>query len=122
MKLKFVKKYLKNNLRKRFIEISHVEFSFSILLIEKFEEELRFYVDYRKLNHLSKKDKYSLFLIDETLIQLKEIKVFLKLNIRQIFHKLKMNMKFENLIIFSCRFEAYIDKILSFELFEESSF
>ena len=49
-KLNFVKKYFENNLKKEFIVVSHVFCSSSILLIKRLSEELRFCVDYRKLN------------------------------------------------------------------------
>jgi hypothetical protein len=43
---------------------------------------LRFCVDYRKLNALTKKDRYPLPLIDEILQRLTKAKIFTKLDIR----------------------------------------
>jgi hypothetical protein len=67
-KLKIIKKYLENNLKKRFIATNRSSFVSSVMFMEKTNESLKFCVDYRKLNQLTKKNKYSLFLIDETLI------------------------------------------------------
>ena len=86
-KLNFVKKYFENNLKKEFIMISHAFCFSSILLIKKLSEELKFCVDYRKLNQMIKKDKYSISLIIETFAQLSKAKIFSKIDIRQIFHK-----------------------------------
>ena len=116
MELEFVKKYLEDNLRKGFIEASHAACSSPILLAKKPGGGLCFCVDYRKLNQLSKKDRYPLPLIDETLAQLKEAKVFSKLNIRQAFHKLRMARESEDLTTFNCRFGAYKYKVLPFGL------
>ena len=54
-KLNFVKKYLENNLKKEFIIVSRVFCFSSILLIQKSSEELKFCVDYRRLNQMIKK-------------------------------------------------------------------
>ena len=65
-----VKKYLKNNLNKDFIQISSVLIASSVLFIQKSGEKLRFCVNYRKLNIITKKNQYSLSLIEETLTRM----------------------------------------------------
>ena len=117
-KLNFVKKYFENNLKKEFIIISHASCFSSILLIKKSSEELKFCVDYRKLNQMIKKNKYSISLIIETFAQLSKAKIFSKINIRQIFHKLRMKKTFENLIIFITKFDVYKWRVLLFDLIE----
>jgi hypothetical protein len=119
-KLKIVKKYLENNLEKRFIAASRSSFVSSIMFMKKTNESLRFYVDYKKLNQLIKKNKYFLSFIDETLTYLDKTKYFIKLNIRQTFHRIKIaDAEFENLIIFRIRFDAYKYRVLTFELCNE---
>ena len=113
--LEFVK-YLEENLRKGFIEASHAACSSPILLARKPNGGLRFCVDYRRLNQLSKKDRYPIPLIEETLAQLKEAKIFSKIDIRQAFHKLRMAMESEDLTTFNSRFGAYKYKVLPFGL------
>ena len=64
-------------------------------------------MDYRRLNELTVKDAYPISLIEETLAQLKNAKVFTKINIWQAFHKLQMAADLEDYITFSCRFGAF---------------
>ncbi len=66
--LKVVKKYLVKNLNKGFIKPSQVLFITLVLFIKKLDRSLYFYIDYRKLNLLTKKDRYLLLLIDKTLV------------------------------------------------------
>jgi hypothetical protein len=87
--LKIVKKYLEDNLEKNFITASRSFFVSSVMFMKKTNESLKFCVDYRKLNQLIKKNRYSLSLIDETFVHLKKTKYFIKLDIRQTFHRLK---------------------------------
>ena len=117
-KLNFVKKYFENNLKKEFIVVNHVFCFSSILLIKKSNEELRFCVNYRKLNQMIKKDRYFISLITETFAQLSKVKIFSKINIRQIFYKLRMKKTLENLIIFITKFDVYKWRVLSFKLIE----
>ena len=82
-KLKITKKYLTSHLDKKFIISSSAIFIFFILFIKKTDEKfLKFYVNYRKLNTLIKKDRYLLFLIDETLARIEKTKIFIKFNIK----------------------------------------
>ncbi len=66
-KLQKIKKYLIDHLNKKFIFSSFASYVSLILFIEKKDDSLRFCVDYRKLNALIKRDRYSLSLIDEIL-------------------------------------------------------
>ena len=64
-KLKKLRKYLKINERKEFIRKSQSFAEHSILFVLKKDEELRLCVDYRKLNEITIKNRYSLFNIEE---------------------------------------------------------
>jgi hypothetical protein len=68
--LLLIKKYLKEHLNKKFIESSIAFYASLILFVKKSDDELRFCVDYRKLNAIIKKNKYSIFLIAETIARL----------------------------------------------------
>ncbi len=68
--LLLMKKYFKEHLNKKFIESSTASYVSSILFAKKSDDELRFCVDYRKLNVITKKNKYSIFLIAETIARL----------------------------------------------------
>jgi hypothetical protein len=96
-------------------------FASSMMFMKKTNESLRFCVDYRKFNQLIKKNKYSLSLIEETLTHLSKTKYFIKLDVRQTFHRIRItNVEFEDLITFKIRFDVYKYRVLSFELCNES--
>jgi hypothetical protein len=53
--LLLIKKYLKEHLDKEFIESSTISYASLILFAKKSDDELRFCVNYRKLNAITKK-------------------------------------------------------------------
>jgi Reverse transcriptase (RNA-dependent DNA polymerase) len=114
--LKVVKKYLTKNLDKGFIKPSQAPFVAPILFVKKPDGSLCFCIDYRKLNLLTKKDRYPLPLIDETLARIRRAKLFTKLNIRQAFHRIRIHPNSEELTTFRTRFRAYKYKVLPFRL------
>lgn len=114
--LEFVKKFLEEHLKKGFIEASSAPCSSPILLAKKPGGGVRFCVDYRKLNELTKKDAYPLPLIEETLAQLKRARIFTKIDIRQAFFKLRMAVEAEDLTTMTTRFGAFKWKVLPFGL------
>ena len=69
-KFEQIKKYLNEHLKKIFIVSSQVSFALFVLFIEKLNKELRFYVDYKKLNVIIKRNRYFILLIDEILIRI----------------------------------------------------
>ena len=87
-----------------------------ILFVRKLNGGLRFYIDYKKLNGMIKKDKYPLSLINETLIRLDYTKFFTKLDIRQTFYRIRMKEENEDLITFRIRFGAFKYRVISFNL------
>jgi hypothetical protein len=72
--LLLVKKYLKEHLNKSFIESSIATYASLILFAKKSENELKFCVNYRKLNAITKKNRYSISLIAETIVRLSKAK------------------------------------------------
>ena len=120
-KLKAVKKYLEKNLHKGFIEPSQAPFTASVLFIWKGNSALRFCIDYWKLNALTKKDQYSLPLVDKTLAWISQAKIFIKLDICQAFHCICMNPESEKLIMFRTCYESYKCKVLPFGLTNRSA-
>jgi len=121
-KLQKIKKYLIKHLNKEFIFFSFVSYISLILFAEKKDESLRFCVDYRKLNALIKRNRYSLPLIDETLARIQESKYLTRLNIIVAFNKLQMHSDSEDLTIFIIFFDSYKYHVMLFELINESTF
>jgi len=62
-----LRRYLNENLSKDFIQVSHSQMIIFVLFIKKLEEELCFCMNYRDLNAVTIKNRYSLSLISETL-------------------------------------------------------
>ncbi len=88
VKLLKVKKYLNENLLKKFITFSQTLYSFLVLFILKANEDLWFCVNYWKLNVIFKRNKYSLLLIDEIIDKIVSCKHLTRLNIISTFNKL----------------------------------
>ena len=86
--LEFMKKFLGERLKKSFIKTSRTPYFLPILLVKKSGDGIRFCVNYKKLNELTKKYAYPILLIAKTLTQLKNAKMFTKIDIWQAFHKL----------------------------------
>jgi hypothetical protein len=68
--LLLIKKYLKEHLNKSFIESNTASYASLILFAKKSDDELRFCVNYKKLNAIIKKNKYSISLIAEIITRL----------------------------------------------------
>jgi hypothetical protein len=73
-KLMLIKKYLQEHLNKSFIESSTASYAFLILFAKKLDEEFRFCLNYRKLNAITKKNRYFIFLIAEIIARLFKVR------------------------------------------------
>ncbi len=122
VKLLKVKKYLNENLLKKFITSSQTLYFFFVLFALKANKDLRFCVNYWKLNVIFKRNKYSLLLIDEIIDKIVSCKHLITLNIISAFNKLWMHLDNENYITFITALEAYKYKMLSFKLINELIF
>ncbi len=112
-KLQKIKKYLINYLNKEFIFFSFASYVSFILFIEKKDNNLRFCINYRKLNALIKWNHYSLSLIDETFAHIQESKYLIQLNIIVTFNKLYMHSDSKDLTIFIIFFDSYCHDVRS---------
>ncbi|KAI9035588.1 reverse transcriptase family protein [Aspergillus affinis] len=109
--LEAVKQYIVDNLAKGFIQPSNAPLASPILMAEKPDGGLRFCIDYRKLNAITRKDRYPIPMIDEVLERVSRAKIFTKLDIRQGFHRLRMDPESEELTTFRSRFGSYKYKV-----------
>jgi len=121
-KLQKIKKYLEENLKKKFITLSKAFFASSILFIEKKDDSLCFCMNYWKLNALIKRNRYSILLIDEVLAWIQDSKYLIWLNIIIMFNKLRMSSESENLTTFVTFFNVYKYRIMLFKLINELAF
>jgi len=118
-KLLKIKKYLKKIFKKDFINFSSIFFAFLVLFVAKSNEELRFYVNYRKLNALICRNRYSISLIEKTLARIMSYKYLIKLNIIIAFNKLRMHLNNKNYITFVIFIRVYKYYVLLFDLINE---
>ena len=61
----------------------------TVLFVKK-KEGFRFYMDYRGLNNITKKNQYPLLLIKKTLSGISKARYFIKLDITAAFHKIRI--------------------------------
>ena len=83
-----------------------------MLFVKKANSSLQFCVDFRRLNNLTCKDRYPLLLIDETIAQLAKAKIYIKLNIRQAFYRIQINLNLKELTTFCTCYGSYKCKVL----------
>ena len=115
--LQATKRYLMENLDKGFIVNSNSPFASPVLFVKKANsDKLRFCIDFRKLNALTRNDPYPIPRIDELLSRIGKAKVFSKLDIRQAFHRIRMDPESEEMTTFRTRYGMYKCKVLPFGL------
>ena len=114
--LEEVKRYLIENLYKGFIEPSQAPFAVPILFVCKADGRLCLCIDFRNLNQITCKDRYPLLLIDELLGCISCAKVFTKLDICQVFNRIRISLESEELTTFRTRYSLYKCKVLPFGL------
>lgn len=114
--LEALKAYLVENLKKGFIESSSAPFASPVLFVKKKGGALRLCIDFRKLNLITKKDKYPLPLLDEVLSRMTRAKIFTKLDIRAAFNRIRMAEDSEELTSFRTRYGQFKCKVLPFGL------
>jgi hypothetical protein len=85
-----LRKELTSLLEKGFIRVSSSPASAPVLFAKKPGGGLRLCIDYRALNEITKKDRYPLPLIRETLNNLSKAKWFTKLDVIAAFHKIRV--------------------------------
>lgn len=115
--LLLVKKYLQEHLDKGFIESSTAPYASPILFARKPGGGLRFCVDYRKLNATTKKNRYPIPLIAETIARLSKAKWITKIDIRHAFNRIRMHSKEdEDLTTFRTKYGTYKYLVMPFGL------
>ena len=70
--------------------ITRAKARYTPVLFAKKKGGLRFCVDYRGLNNITRNNQYTLPLIKETLSGIFKVKYFIKLNITVVFYKIRI--------------------------------
>ena len=76
-------------------------------MVKKPEDGIRFWVTYKRLNAITKKDCYPIPLIEETLAQLEGAKYFTTIDIHQAFYQIRISEDLEEPTTFFTRFGAF---------------
>ncbi|KAI1000108.1 Transposon Ty3-G Gag-Pol polyprotein [Podosphaera aphanis] len=111
-----LRKTLTELLEKNFICVSKSSAGAPVLFVKKPGGGLRFCVDYRALNAITKKDRYPLPLIRETLRAVSQAKYLTKLDVSQAFHQIRMAKGEEWKTAFRMRYGLYEWNVLPFGL------
>ena len=111
-----VRKLLDEMLQKDVIQPSASPWASPVVLVQKKDGTLRFCVDYRKLNAVTRKDAYPLPRIDETLEALGGSKWFSTLDLLSGYWQVEMNEQDRSKTAFSTREGLFEFKVMPFGL------
>jgi hypothetical protein len=114
--LKILKKYLNKNLKREYIQYFINPVEIPILFILKKDESFRLYVDYRDLNKITIKNRYSLPLIRKTLNRLNRAAIYTKFDLKKIYYRIRIKKENEWKTIFRIRYGHFEYKMISFSL------
>jgi hypothetical protein len=82
----------------------------------KSDKGLRLYVDYRALNKLTVKNRHALPLIDETINRLSGTKIYIKLDLKNAYHRIRIKANNKWKIAFRTRYGHFKYIIMPFGL------
>ena len=116
-----LRRYLNNVLNKGWIKLSMSFVDASILFVLKKDEELRLCVNYKDLNAIIIKNSHFLSLITKMLNRLCKVKRFIKLNLRNVYHRIQIKKNDEWKTAFRTRYEHFEYHIMSFDLTNASA-
>ena len=120
--LKILCKYINKNLETELIRHFLSAAVSPIMFVSKKDETLRSVINYRELNKITVKNQYSLSLITETLDRLSRVKIFSKLNIKDVYHCIRIWKDDEWKTVFQSWFSLFEYLILLFSLMNASAF
>ena len=102
-----LRKSLTELLNKKFIRLSKSPAGAPVLFAKKPGGGLRFCVDYRALNAITRKDRYPIPLIRETLSSISKARWLTKLDVSAAFHKIRLAKGEEWKTAFRTRYGLY---------------
>ena len=114
--LKELKEQLQELLDKGFIRPSTSPWGVPVLFVKKKDGTLRLCIDYRELNKVTIKNKYSLPRIDDLFDQLQGAQYFSKIDLRSGYHQLRIKETDVSKTAFRTRYGHYEFLVMSFGL------
>ncbi len=115
-----LRQYLDDVLAKEWIKHFVSLINASILFILKKNDSLHLCMNYWDLNKIIVKNRHSLSLISETLDRLSKIKQFTKLDLKNVYHRLRIQREDEWKTTFHTRYDYFKYIIMSFDLINMS--
>ncbi len=115
-----LRQYLDNVLAKEWIKHFVSLTDASILFILKKNDSFHLCMNYWDLNKIIVKNHHSLSLISETLDKLNKVKQFTKLNLKNVYHHLRIQYEDEWKMMFCTRYDHFKYMIMSFNLINAS--
>ena len=114
--LAVMKTYIKDNLANGFIRPSQSPAAAPVMFIKRSDGRLRLVVDYKGLNKVTVKNRYTLPLISEMLDRLHSAKIFTKIDLRNAYHQVRVQEGEEWKTAFRCREGHYEYRVCPFGL------
>ena len=108
--------YITNALKKNWIRFFNESIETFVLFMKKSDDNLRLCVDYRKLNEITIKNKYLLSFFLKTLKQFAKARKFIKIDIRNAYHRIRIRKNDEWKIAFRIRYDQFEYQIMFFDL------
>ena len=115
-----LRQYLNNVLVKEWIKHFVSSIDASILFILKKNDSFHLCINYWDLNKITVKNHYLLSLISETLDRLNKVKQFIKLNLKNVYHCLRIQCEDEWKMMFHTHYDHFKYMIMSFDLINAS--
>jgi len=113
--------YLNNVLTKSWIQHFINSAEASVLFALKKDDDLQLCVDYHELNKITVKNHHSLFLISEILNWLSNVKIFIKLDFKNVYHCICIKMSDKWKMMFCMHYDHFKYLIMSFKLINTSA-
>ncbi|CAI7731578.1 unnamed protein product [Closterium sp. NIES-54] len=111
-----LKNQLEDLLAKEFIQPNSSPYAYPVLFVRKKDGSLRMCVDYRGLNKITVKNRYTLPRIDELFEQVGEARYFSKLDLRSGYHQVRIQSEDIPKTAFRTRYGHYEFRVLPFGL------
>ncbi|GBC36137.2 retroviral-like aspartic protease 1 [Rhizophagus irregularis DAOM 181602=DAOM 197198] len=112
----FIESEINDMLEQGLIEPSTSPWSFPVVVVKKKNGKLRFCVNYKPLNDITKKDNYPLPRIDELLDSLQDAQWFTTLDLASGYWQIKVRAEDQEKTAFITKFRTYEFKVMPFGL------
>ena len=114
--LKELQMQLEELLKKGYIHPSVSRWGATILFVKNKDGMLILCIDFRQLNKVIVKNKYPLPRIDDLFNQLKDARIFSKIDLRSVYHHVRIKEEYINKTSFRTRYGHYEFTVVPFGL------